>query len=231
MNNIEEGFVISIANTKTQKLKRIVVIGEKSGVVSSYVINSKDTKDLINGVKINFRLINKDNSSLNTIEFTVKENFLTLLFFKKNNLFLFDSMVACLNNIFVYQTDIQNIYKSFKNTVQSLKYDNFQHTLYCYIDFLLNILAFFGINITFTNYYSDNEPIYYISTKTGNCVSKSKGDPFQKQLFIIPQQFLNFTLDKQSYESIIKIIKFFLKRTLSEHDIYIKNFDNIFFKY
>ncbi len=62
------------------------------------------------------------------------------------------------------------------------------------------------------------EELFYISPKTGRAVTKTVGDPYQDQLFILPDLLKSRDpASAQQTEETAQVLEFFMKRWLQEH--------------
>ena len=219
------GYIINIKNSLSNRSKKITVLSKNNGVFSSLIFNRKN---LLSGSLIEFDSKTINNSSINFLDFEILKNSFYSIFFDRKNLKFFNSVVMLINKVFIYQTKIINVFKTFENLLFSFQEQNNLNTVYCYIDVIVKIIEYFGIKITFENYFNDDEKIYYISPKTGNCVSKTAGEKYRDKLFIIPENFLNFTLTNQSYCDMLKILKYFMRNIFIEYNLSIEKFESMF---
>ena len=225
----DKGFIIYIKkyNDRSSIIK---IFSENNGVVSSFLkktnIKSDKYKDQV-GNFVNFVYNFKNIESYGTIETNNINDFLNIIFDKKLNLLLFNSLITIINNILIENENVNLLYKIFYNLMFSLK-DNNKNILLNYVDFLFNIVEYTGIAIN----YNVNEinDLFYISPKTGNCVSKQYGEKYKDKLFIIPKCFFELTTDIEDIVNAINILHFFIYKYCKENNI-IKKYNSIkFFK-
>jgi DNA repair protein RecO (recombination protein O) len=88
-----------------------------------------------------------------------------------------------------------------------------------YIDFLLNVLDFSGIRLSMDYCCAEGAggDSYYISPRTGNCVSREVGEKYKQRLFLIPKSFKSYSEDIEDISSAIDIAHYFLRRTFAEN--------------
>ena len=218
----DKGFIIYISNSNLAK-----IFSENSGVLSGFLKKPSTKYDKYQvGSYVDFYINKKGNYK--TLEVESNINFLNELFSNKLYMAIFNSTIAILNNILIQEQEVGDIYKIFYNLMFS--YDN-KNILLNYVDFLLNIVNYCGLYLDFNkSVLSGSSDIYYISPKTGNCVTKTEGEKYAKNLFIIPRIFLEFNQEKSEIINAINILHYFIYKFCSDNNIFYKYKNIKFFK-
>lgn len=228
----DNGFVIHLKKYNERSLI-IKIFSENNGIVSSFLkknngLKCDKYKDQVgNFVKFTHTFKNLENYG--NIETNINKNFLNILYYNKYYLLIFNSLISILNNIIIRNENITSLYKIFYNLLFSFDENN-KNILLNYVDFLINIVDYTGINIDFSRSIIDNDDVFYISPKTGNCVSKQVGEKYKNKLFIMPKCFVEFNSNVKENINAINILHFFIYKFCKENNI-IKKYDSIkFFK-
>ena len=80
------------------------------------------------------------------------------------------------------------------------------------------MVIFFGFNLDIQNCsVSGSNNTYYISPKTGNCISKEVGEEYKDKLFVIPRCFLNIYAGTNDFKNGLSILFYFLKKIFVEN--------------
>lgn len=220
----DNGFIIYLSGTNLTK-----IFSKKNGIISGFLKKTNTKYDRYKyqvGNYINFNIIDKNNYKVFEIENNIA--FLEKLFSDKVYMAIFNSSIAILNNILTHEQETYDIYKVFYNLMFS---HNNKNLLLNYVDFLLNMTSYCGIYLNFSNsIISGSSDIYYISPKTGHCVTKKEGQKYAKDLFIIPKNFLEFNQEKEEIINSINILHYFLYKFCKENNIEYKYRNIKFFK-
>lgn len=218
------GFIIHISNSNIVK-----IFSKERGIVSAFLKRSNSKEDKYKwqvGTYVEFSMINKRNYDIIDVDNNI--SFLNVLFTNKKYMTIFNSTITILNNILIREQEVDIIYKIFYNLMFSYKNSDL---ILNYIDFLLNIVEYCGFRINLeSSAISNNPDIYYISPKTGNCITKQEGERYKDKLFIIPQCFLYYNQDKEDYTNAINILHYFIYKFCKDNYIEYKYKNIKFFK-
>lgn len=218
------GFIIHISNNNIVK-----IFSKERGIVSAFLKRSNSKEDKYKwqvGTYVEFSIINKRNYDIIDVDNNI--SFLNVLFTNKKYMAIFNSTITILNNVLIREQEVGIIYKIFYNLMFSYKNSDL---ILNYIDFLLNIVEYCGFRINLeSSAISNNPDIYYISPKTGNCITKQEGERYKDKLFIIPQCFLYYNQDKEDYTNAINILHYFIYKFCKDNYIEYKYKNIKFFK-
>jgi ethanolamine transporter EutH len=129
-------------------LKAVKLITRGRGFLKVFLKKEKYDKNLQIGSLITYSLEQKNADSIAFLDYEIIKNFINDIYFSKQNLYYFNNMRKILNKFFIYNENMVNIYKIFKNMLFAFCGENNNFGLaYGYIDFLLNVIDFFGVNI------------------------------------------------------------------------------------
>ena len=161
--------------------------------IISFELSYKD-KDSFGFVKFNHKISNKiDNPFFNLIKASASELCMKLLPTWEENLFIYESLYR-LTKLF-----------NQKNNLLIAEYIRWEFQLLKYLGYGLDLKKCSE---------TGSSNVYYISPKSGNCVSYEVGRKYEKKLFKIPDCLKNNFLKFQSseIESCLKISSFFLQK-------------------
>lgn len=211
---------ILISSMRFSSGKTIVKIlcrdkGIQKGIVTT---NKKNRNNLYTGNYLHFERQARLEEHLGKINFHSERSFGTLSHndtVKSATIFSF----CCLLDILLPEgLAYEKIYEELYNYLSQLSSnDNFLAD-YARLEFLL--LDEIGYGFDFSKCaISGSEDIYYISPKTGNCVTQAIGKDYSDKLFVIPEFLKNNSQPtKEDAKKSIEITRYFLnKRILTEH--------------
>jgi recombinational DNA repair protein (RecF pathway) len=161
------------------------MITESQGFLKVFLKKENYTKNLQVGSLIIYRIEQKNKDSIMFISFEVIKNFINSVYFDRRNLYYFNSMRFVLNRFFVYNENMNGIYKSFKGIMFSFENGNRQ-LAYDYINFLLSVVAFWGVCV--------------IKYDDGNFYDESG------RVIHIPRAFLTFDMDENSLRQLVQSV-------------------------
>lgn len=135
-------------------------------------------------------------------------------------------MVFCelLCVLLTERTSYPDIFEKSENFLESLKLENFKWiNYYLLLEFFLLEKIGFGLDFSDTILATKDDPLTYVSPKTGRVVTRSKGEPYKDHLLKLP-----FFLFKESSESLenIKAMKEgfdFTEYFLLKNDLFSEN--------
>ncbi|MDR2077846.1 MAG: DNA repair protein RecO [Rickettsiales bacterium] len=132
---------------------------------------------------------------------------------------IFNYITAILNLTLKEKGRIGNLYRLYRNMLSLVDF-NCSDIIYYHIDFLLNTLDFLGIRIDTTRCAVSGSTldIYYISPRTGNCVSATVGEKYKHHLFTIPKSFCRYCENVADILSALDILHHFLFKIVAENN-------------
>lgn len=221
----DKGFII-FSKKYSEKSLMLKIFSESNGIIFGFLKNNHKKEEKYNkqvGNLINFTYVLKNTDKKEIIETDVITNFLNIIFYNRLYLNIFNSLISILDNsINENDNSIDEIYKIFEKITLSFV-NNDRDILLYYINFLFKIIAYLGININTTKCaVSGKKNVFYISPKTGNCVTKVVGEKYKDKLFIIPKCFYEHCLEKQEIINSINILHYFIHKTFKENNILFK---------
>lgn len=220
----DEGFVIYIKKFNEKSLI-VKVFSKNNGIISGFLKKSFSKQDkYLNQVGnfVNFKYTYKIIDKKGTIQLENIKSYIRIIFSNKINLAIFNSIVALLIDSISENDTIKEIYEVFKKIICAFDSNDKKIILY-YINFLFKIVAYLGINIDVSKcVVSGIKDVYYMSPKTGNCVSKKVGEKYKDKLFIIPKCFFEDCFDKKEIENSVNILHHFIEKIFKENEIYYK---------
>jgi DNA repair protein RecO (recombination protein O) len=134
---------------------------------------------------------------------------------------MFNYAVAIINSILKERGELGHLYRIFLNLLNMTGDSNYKNLLPFFVDFLLNVMGFFGININVNKCFvsGTSVDICYISPKTGNCVSGEVGKKYERNLFKIPKSLYQYSEDGRDILETIDILHHFLHKIFLEQNI------------
>jgi DNA repair protein RecO (recombination protein O) len=225
MSTIEdEGFIIHIRKYG-ERGSLAKIFSENNGIVSGFLAHctrkiDRYSNSLCNFVNFSYRT--DDNSRKNAIETDIITGFLDAILNNKLHLGIFNSMISTLCGSSAENDNLGEVYKIFKDIIFSLRNcENTHNLLPQYVDFLLGIVKHLGININprVCAVSGEASDIFYISPKTGNCVTRSVGEKYKNKLFVLPKCFLEYCSDRNEVINSINILHHFIQNILAENDV------------
>lgn len=219
-----EGFVICIKKFNEKSLI-VKVFSENNGIISGFLKKSFNKQDkYLNQVGnfVNFKYTYKTIDKKGTIQLENIKSYIRIIFSNKINLAIFNSVVALLIDSISENDSVKEIYEVFEKIIYAFNSDDKNLILY-YINFLFKIVAYLGMNIDVSKcVVSGVKDVYYMSPKTGNCVSKGVGEKYKDKLFVIPKCFFEDCFDKKEIENSVNILHHFVEKIFKENEIYYK---------
>ncbi len=220
----DEGFLIYIKKYNEKSLI-VKIISKNNGIISGFLKKSFNKQDkYINqiGNFVNFEYNYKTVDKKGTIQLENIKSYIGVIINNNFNLAIFNSIVAILIASISENDNIEEIYKICEKIFFAFIYND-KNLILHYIDFLFKIVAYLGINIDISKcVVSGNSEVYYMSPKTGNCVSKEVGEKYKKNLFIIPKCFFEDCFDKVEIVNSINILHYFVEKIFKDNEIYFK---------
>jgi recombinational DNA repair protein (RecF pathway) len=162
-NYPSEAFVIFLDNFNN-RIKVVKIITKSQGFLKVFIRKENYVNDLQVGSFITYTIEQRGKDSVVFISCEVIKNFINIIYFDRRNLYYFNSMRLVLNKFFMYNENIINIYKIFKN-IMFLFEEKSECLVYSYMSFLLSVVAFFGANIIKydnKNFYDANKKIIHM---------------------------------------------------------------------
>ncbi|MDR0571614.1 MAG: hypothetical protein LBG48_02050 [Rickettsiales bacterium] len=189
---MNEAFVLSVDDFNN-KLKTVKIIAKQHGFLKTFIRKDDYNKNLQVGSFITYNLEQKTPDSVSFISCEVVKSFLNDIYFNKQNLYCFNSACSIFNKLFLYyNSDMANIYLVFRNMIFSFCEDNNNFLMYNYVDFLLNVVEFFGVNKI---------------QRGGSCNNKNT--------IIVPDSFFTFQMTQDELKYFVQNINKILQNILT----------------
>ncbi|MDR3078962.1 MAG: hypothetical protein LBU15_02895 [Rickettsiales bacterium] len=217
MSLIEDrGILLSIAKY-SGRCQRVILFSENNGIVQTFLKLSRNQIPCQVYDLLDFSCNYLDSYNYRDLEIAVLRSYLKNVFGNRPFIAVLNSAVAIVLSL-RERGNIRNLYRLFQNLLSLSEFDHVNPLPY-YIDFLLNVLAFFGTNLGNGRFFSGraDESAYYLSPRTGNCVSQEAGEKYKHKLFVIPESFSSYSENVEDISRAIDILHYFLRRVLSEN--------------
>ncbi len=197
----------------------IKILSLENGIIHGlYRVSSKNKNNVICGNQICFTWNARLQEHLGNLTISTEKSYATICYNNYQKILSVNSISALILEIFPERENIKEIYDLFLSYLELISEDA-NNWLENYVLLKLNILKYAGFGFDFNRCSETGiDEVFYISPKTGACVSKNIGEPYKDKLFIIPKIFLKGNNDnfiKNDYQDIIKaidIIRFFLAK-------------------
>jgi DNA repair protein RecO (recombination protein O) len=198
----------------------VIILCENSGLIQTFL--KKDKKIVQPQIYdfLNVRFDYRGSYSYRNLEVEVLESYWKNIFSDELLINIFNSMASVLNLTLRERGDVGILYRLYKNLLFLTDF-GCDSIVYYYIDFLLNVLKLFGINIDTSrcSVSGSTNGICYISPKTGNCVTAAVGEKYRHSLFLVPRSFQYYSEDVSDIIDAIDILHYFLLKIFVENGI------------
>ncbi|MDR2777259.1 MAG: DNA repair protein RecO C-terminal domain-containing protein [Rickettsiales bacterium] len=212
----DNGILVSVKKYN-ERCSRVIIFSENNGIVQTFARTSRVLGPGQVYDFLSFRCRYVDSYNYRDLEMSTIRGYLRNVFNNSLSMAILNSAVAIVNLFLKERGSMENLYKLFKNLLFLTEFPSAK-LLTHYLDLLLNILIFFGIRLN-TNRCAvtgvDNSA-YYISPKTGNCVSREVGEKYKNRLFMIPESFSRYSESKEDISNAVEIVHYFLRRIYSD---------------
>lgn len=219
MTKISDNGIIIYISKYNEKCYKVIIFSKNNGIIQTFLKKDKKNTYIIYD-EIEFECdsigqFNYRNLELKNIKSHWEYIYKNKFFLSMMNLNSFTLFTLLLEKGVCYK-----IYDNFYKILTELYHkNNMDIILLNCINFLKEIVIFFGFNLdTGVCSVSNVNETYYISPKTGNCVSKKVGDKYSDKLFIIPKCFLDDYCGISDLKNGINILKYFLKKIFIENE-------------
>ena len=218
----DEGIIISksIFGETSLILK---IFSSQYGIISGLYkggLTSKNKYLLELGNIVDFEKNSRLDSQLGIFKIDLKESYLSYIFNNKLKLTIFITILDLIKALIVEKENIEDFYFLTKNLIIILqKEDEIKN----YLLWELKLLEAIGFGLDFSKCVitSRVDDLYYLSPKTGKSVIKEIGEKYHNKLFIIPQFFLNPSLQNITTQELslgFKISTHFLDNFAKEYN-------------
>ncbi len=206
----DEGFFL-FSKKHGEKFLILNILSKSYGMIRCLSRISKKNHVLINLDLISFELSYRDKDSFGFVKFNQKiSNKIDNAFF---NLIKASASELCMKLLPTWEENsavYQSLYRL--STIFNQKNDSLVAE---YIKWEFQFLEYLGYGLDLKKCSeTGSSEVYYISPKSGNCVSYEVGKKYEKKLFKIPEclknNFLKFQVSE--IESCLKISSFFLQK-------------------
>lgn len=208
----DEGIIIYL-NKYNDRCYKIIIFSKNNGVVQTFLRKDRKNKYLIYDL-VSFECDNIGQFSYRNLELKHMESCWNNIYSSKLFLAIANSMTFMVVTLFLERGDCSNIYNIFTKNIYELEGNKDRDDILMnYINFLKSTVVFFGFALDMNScFVSGDSSVYYISPKTGNCVSKETGEKYKNKLFIIPRCFNGNYAGIDDYKSGLYILFHFLKK-------------------
>lgn len=208
----DEGIIIYL-NKYNDRCYKIVIFSRNNGVIQTFLRKDRKNKYLVYDL-VNFECDNIGQFSYRNLELKHIESYWNNVYSSKLFLAIANSVTFIVVTLLLERGDCSSIYNIFTKNICGFKEDrNRDDILMNYINFLKSVVIFFGFALDMNScFVSGRSSVYYISPKTGNCVSKEVGEKYRDKLFIIPECFNGNYTGTDDYKSGLHILFHFLRR-------------------
>lgn len=209
---VDEGIIIYL-NKYNDKCYKIVIFSKNNGAVQTFLKKDRKNKYLTYDLA-SFECDNIGQFSYRNLELKHKESYWNNIYPNKLFLTIANSITFIVTTLLLERGDCGSIYDIFIENICGLKENkNRDDILINYINFLKSIVIFFGFALDMNScFVSGDSSVFYISPKTGNCISKEVGDEYGNKLFIIPKCFGGNYAGRDDYKNGLHILFHFLKK-------------------
>lgn len=218
------GIFLSI-NIYNDKCYKVLIFSQNNGIFWTFLKKEKKSKFQVYDL-IEFSCDYKDEYNYRNLQVVNLKSFFDKIFLDKFLIIIFASISSIIIPLLVEKGDCNIIYKDLQNLIFSLSTTKI-NIIASYISILLNILNFVDIHIDISKCAVTNSNFtFYISQKTGNCISIEIGESYKEKLFIIPTCFRNYTEESTDFINAINIIHYFFSKVFGENKI-LNKFENV----
>lgn len=218
------GIFLSI-NIYNDKCYKVLIFSQNNGIFWTFLKKEKKSKFQVYDL-IEFSCDYKDEYNYRNLQVVNLKSFFDKIFLDKFLIIIFASISSIIIPLLVEKGDCNIIYKDLQNLIFSLSTTKI-NIIASYISILLNILNFVGIHIDISKCAVTNSNFtFYISPRTGNCISIEIGENYKEKLFIIPTCFRNYTEEPTDFINAINIIHYFFSKVFGENKI-LNKFENV----
>lgn len=214
----DKGIIIYISKYN-EKCYKVIIFSKNNGIIQTFLKKDKKNTYLIYD-EIEFECDNVGQFNYRNLELRHIKSYWEYIYKNKFFLSMMNLSSFILFNLLLEKGVCCKIYDDFYKILTELDYKgNLDIILLKCINFLKEIVIFFGFNLdTKVCSVSNVNETYYISPKTGNCVSKKVGDKYSNKLFIIPKCFLNNYYDINDFKNGINILLYFFEKIFIENE-------------
>ncbi|MDR1425663.1 MAG: hypothetical protein LBI70_01550 [Rickettsiales bacterium] len=220
MNIICDNGILLTLEKYNDRCSKVIIFSKNNGLVQAFLRTPRKSSPHQVYDFLSFRCRCVDNYNYRDLEINTIRSYLKSVFADRLSLSILNSAVSIVNLTLGGRGTGDNVYRLFQNLVFLTEFRG-ANLLPHYLDFLLNILEFFGINLNASRCYVSGleGDVYYISPVTGNCVSREVGEKYKQKLFVIPKSFGGYSEDLEDLSAAINIAHHFIYRILFENDM------------
>ena len=210
-------FGFFLGNKKYGENSMIVFIfSKKNGLIKSFSkFKNKQLQSVMLLDKVSFEWQSKDRDSLGFIKITSEKSYKSKDFFC--SLIKSSASELCLKFLPLWEENIA-IFNNLEKLIDQCKGDISEVILnYVWWEILFLKNTGYGLNLNECVVTGSKENLYFISPRTGNCVSYEIGKQYSKKLFKIPQCIKNKKIPKNfsDFLDALKITSYFLKKNFN----------------
>jgi DNA repair protein RecO (recombination protein O) len=223
MSRIDDEGILLHLESYGDRSSKVTILCENNGLVQTFLKKNRGklTRPQIYDIlHVSFDCIDSYYLSYRNLEVEILESCWKNIFGNALLLNIFSSIAAIVSLALKERGSTGILYRLFKNLL-FLTDSDCEDVIYYYIDFLLNVLDFFGIRIDTgrCSVSGSTHDVCYLSPKTGNCVSAPVGEKYKHRLFLLPRSFSHYSNDSKDILSALNILHYFLFKIFTENNI------------
>ncbi len=218
MTKISDNGIIININKYNDKCYKVIIFSENNGLIQTFLKKDRKNKYLIYDL-VSFECDNIGQFNYRNLELKHIKSYWNNIYSNKLFLSISNSISFITISLMLERGDCGKIYNIFHKNIYELNDEKKEDDIFLnYINFLKEIVIFFGFNLDMQNCsVSGANSTYYISPKTGNCISKEVGEKYKDKLFVIPRCFLNIYAGTNDFKNGLFILFYFLKKIFMEN--------------
>lgn len=218
MSKISDDGIIIYINKYNDKCYKIIIFSRNNGIIQTFLKKDKKNKYLVYDL-VSFECDNVGQFNYRNLELRHIKSYWDIIYSDRIFLSILNSVSFIIISLLLEKGDCNGLYDIFYKLIcNTNNKEKINDTFINYINFLKGIITFFGFNLDIQSCsISGVNNTYYISPKTGNCVSRQIGEKYRDKLFVIPECFLSNYVGIDDLKDGIHILFYFLKKIFIEN--------------